>query len=400
MTEPDGLALDERMALFADHYDQAADEGVIHPEIEGWGVEGGLDQPAPNGSHAQPAAADRGAWEWVDVAAVLANDPGARAAATVLLRSDGVGLLYAGRINSLAGEAESLKTWLALVACAQELRAGRHVLYLDFEDDAGSVIRSRLHHDLGVPADRLTELLHYVRPDEPITTNGARARLLADAAAWSPTLAVVDGITEALSLHGLSSNADVEIASLTSLLTRPLADLGAAVAGLDHVAKDPEQRGRYAIGSQHKLSAVSGAAYGIQSISPARRGTQDGLSRLVVAKDRPGGVRPHATAVGTVADFRFGSDGDGLVSWRLDPPDVTQATEPFRPTHLMERVSRYLEDATEDQSQRAIVRAVRGKDEAVIPAIRCLVAEGFVATSVGENRAVLHRSERPFRELQ
>jgi hypothetical protein len=314
------------------------------------------------------------------------------------VRSDGVGLLYRGRINSLAGEAESLKTWLALAACAQELRAGCHVLYIDFEDDAESVIRSRLHHDLAVASDRLVELLHYVRPDEPITANGARARLLADAAAWSPTVAVVDGITEALSLHGLSSNADVEIASLTSLLTRPLADLGAAVAVLDHVAKNPEQRGRYAIGSQHKLSAVSGAAYGIQCINPARRGAQDGLSRLVVTKDRPGGVRPHATAVGIVAEFHLGSNEDGLVSWRLDPPGASRSAEPFRPTHLMEGVSQYLEESTEDQSQRAITRAVRGKGEAVIIAIRCLISEGFVSTRIGENRALLHRSERPFRE--
>jgi len=64
----------------------------------------------------------------------------------------------------------------------------------------------------------------------------------------------------------------------------------------------------------------------------------------------------------------------------------------------MEGVSQYLEESTEDQSQRAITRAVRGKGEAVIIAIRCLISEGFVSTRIGENRALLHRSERPFRE--
>jgi AAA domain len=349
------------------------------------------DQPTATG-RSEPV----GAWDPVDVAEVLADDPNTRVEATILRRSDGVGLLYAGQVNGLVGEPESLKSWLALVGCLQELERERHVFYIDLEDNPQSVILKRLHRDLGVAAGRLRTFFHYFRPDEPITNRDARARLLAAAAKWSPSFAVVDGVTEALSLHGLSSASDVDVAALAALLTRPLADLGAAVLPVDHVVKDAEQRGRWPTGSQHKLSAVGGAAYAIHVVQVARRGAQDGLSRVVVTKDRPGAVRSHATAGGTVAEFHFGSSADGVVRWRLDPPDEG----PFRPTHLMERVSRYLEGETEERSQAAILKAVTGKESATKAAIGCLLKEGFVVTSDGPHGATLHRSVRPFREAE
>ena len=51
-----------------------------------------------------------------------------------LLRTDGLGLFYPGRINLLFGESEVGKGWVALAAVAQALAAGDAVLYLDLED--------------------------------------------------------------------------------------------------------------------------------------------------------------------------------------------------------------------------------------------------------------------------
>lgn len=359
----------------------------------------GVRLPAVQPSHA-PRSETEGddGWDPVDVGAVLADELNARIEATVLRRADGVGLLYAGHVNWFSGEPESLKSWLALVACVQELEAERHVVYIDLEDNARSVILKRLHRDLGVDAARLTSFFHYIRPDGPITTGGTRSRLLAAAAAWGPSLAVIDGVTEALSLHGLSSKSDVDIASLAALLMRPLADAGPAVLPIDHVVKDPEQRGRWPIGSQHKLASVGGAAYGIHSVQVARRGTDDGLSRVVVVKDRQGEVRAHASAGGIVADFHFGSSDAGRVSWRLVAPEAVKEVHDFRPTHLMERVSRWLEGQVAERSQNEIVASVTGKERAILAAVRCLVAEGFVATNTGPRGAKLHRSTRPFRE--
>lgn len=57
-----------------------------------------------------------------DVAALLAGELPEPPAPTVLRRTDGHGVFYAGQVNSLFGEPESGKTWIALAAAAEVLR--------------------------------------------------------------------------------------------------------------------------------------------------------------------------------------------------------------------------------------------------------------------------------------
>jgi hypothetical protein len=59
---------------------------------------------------------------------------------TVGRRTDGRGLLYAGKSHMVIGETEAGKGWFALVVSFTELDAGHHVLYVDFEDDEGTVV--------------------------------------------------------------------------------------------------------------------------------------------------------------------------------------------------------------------------------------------------------------------
>ncbi|MEZ5099576.1 MAG: DnaB-like helicase N-terminal domain-containing protein [Thermoleophilia bacterium] len=49
-------------------------------------------------------------------------------------------LLYPGRTHVWSGEPESLKSMLALVVCAQQMRAGHSVLWIDLEMNAGDVL--------------------------------------------------------------------------------------------------------------------------------------------------------------------------------------------------------------------------------------------------------------------
>jgi len=102
-----------------------------------------------------------------------------------------------------------------------------------------------------------------------------------------------DGVTEAMSLQGLELKDNADVAKFVVLLPRSLARMGGAVVLVDHVAKDRNGRGRFAIGAQHKLAGIDGAAYSIEVIRPFGRGMR-GLSRLTVTKDRPGFVRPNA----------------------------------------------------------------------------------------------------------
>src|SRR5689334_11769285 len=66
----------------------------------------------------------------------------------LLRRTDGVALLYRGRLHAVFAEPEAGKGWLALTASKERLEAGGTVLYIDYEDTALNVI-VRLR-DLGV----------------------------------------------------------------------------------------------------------------------------------------------------------------------------------------------------------------------------------------------------------
>jgi hypothetical protein len=65
----------------------------------------------------------------------------------------------------------------------------------------------------------------------------------------------------------------------------------------------------------------------------------------------------------------------------------------------MERVSEYLEDTDEPQSQTKIEKSIEGKAAAVRTALSTLVAEGYVELTIGPRNAKLHQSLRPYREV-
>ena len=106
-------------------------------------------------------------WQPVDLTTVLdgAWEP---PQAAVGRRSDGVGLFYPGKTHTVASESEAGKTWFALSACIDELTAGRHVLYLDFEDDEGTLVRRLLA--LQIPPDLILSNFHYLKPHEALGT--------------------------------------------------------------------------------------------------------------------------------------------------------------------------------------------------------------------------------------
>ena len=298
---------------------------------------------------------------------------------SILRRSDGRCLLYPGKTHAASGETESLKTWVALIACAQELGAGRSVAFIDFEDSPDSVVVDRLHRSLGVPRDVLEAQFAYIRPDTPLSSRGDRSALFT--AAGTRSLVVLDGVTEAMNLHGLDLADNSDVARFLQILARPLAEDGAAVLLLDHVAKASENRGRYGIGAQHKLSGLSGSAYVVERVEPAARG-REGHSRLVVAKDRPGRVRQHADRAGVVLDLHLGSGHDGVVRYRLDPPspgDSTRDGEAWQPTELMTRLSERLVKVDGSITAGALLDTVSGRRAWKFTALRALVDGGYVS---------------------
>src|SRR5690606_25094105 len=132
----------------------------------------------------------------------------------------------------------------------------------------------------GLPDGMVEDLFIYVRPGEPLTP-AAELSLLALLHEANPLLVIVDGVTEAMALHGLSTMGNDDAAQFLRLLPRLLTRTGAAGVQLDHVAKNRETRGRHAIGAQHKLAGIDGSSFGLEIVQPFGRG-MTGRSTLTV----------------------------------------------------------------------------------------------------------------------
>lgn len=371
-----------RALALAAQLDQAARddqpiEGVL-AQIEGLGAEEKIDTTS---------------WQELPLLAAL-EGAGDDDEPTMLVRDDGACLLYPSRVHAFAGEPESGKTWLALYACAEQMEMHRHAVYVDFEDTLVGVVGRLLA--LGVGPDTILGHFHYIRPTEPLGPEGrhAVANLITRT---QPTIVVIDGLTEALTLHGYALESNRDVAAFLEVLPRFVVRQGPAVVIIDHVEKDKERRGRWAIGAQHKLAGVDGVSYGLEVVKPVVR-DGDGLVRLVVAKDRPGHVRRVAAERKIAAEVATLSDKN-LLTLTLNTPSGHRAESDWRPTALMERVSRWLE-IHPGESGRMVEASVTGKGPSIREALKFLVADGHAVIEQGKNGGFKYRIAKPYRETE
>ncbi len=339
-----------------------------------------------------PAAEETSSWLPVDLTAVL-NGTDAPMVPTVGERADGQHLLYAGRVNGLYGESESGKTTFAATIAAQELAAGRSVCYIDLEDEPVSVVNRLLV--VGADPNDVRARFHYIAPRAAVDPAGQRfITSLPDTC----RLVVIDATTELLALLGLSSNDDTDIATMLDAVPRAIARSGPAVLLLDHLVKNRDAQGRYATGSQHKLSGITGAAYLLESINRFTVG-RDGLSRLRVTKDRPGQVRAHCLPGKDGIDWAADLVVEHLTvrpTFTIAPPQRPASDQPPAPTALMQKISETLERVKKPLSKTAITERVQGRATSVREALAALVDAGHVEELSGDRGALLHRLIRPY----
>jgi hypothetical protein len=294
------------------------------------------------------------------------------------------GLFYAGGRHMLSGEPESGKSWLALSACVEEIRAGNNVVWVDREADARSMVE-RLRC-FGVTDEELRQFV-YIAPYEPVTTRGVAETIVALLEQYEPTLVVFDAFAGLLDLHDLDENKGADIERGYRIAVEPWRARGAGTIVIDHVVKATDSRGRWATGSQRKLGAVD-VHIGLSVIDPFGRG-REGRAKLYVHKDRSGFLqRPR------FGDFVMASDEDGDVT-RCELVAAAEG-EDWKPTSLMERVSHWLEQHGGPASRSAITTGVGGRKEYVLLAIDELIASGYVAENAGARGAKTCVSVRQF----
>jgi hypothetical protein len=281
------------------------------------------------------------------------------------------GVLYGYRSHLVSGETEAVKTWLALIFCAELIGAGVSVVYIDYENGPAEIL-SRLRL-LGVPDESIAERFTYFHPDEGIAHEPAMMRdLLALLAKREPALGIVDAWIGALQTHDLDPNIGVEIERWRRTFLEPLRSVCPATLILDHVPKAQDSRGRYSIGSERKASAVE-VHLGAEVLVPFARG-KTGRIKLTTHKDRGGWLpRPRA------AELELRSDPETLaITWDFNLSEhASDEGEIFRPTVLMERVSRYLERQAAPVKRTTITEDVTGNRQFELKAINALIREGF-----------------------
>lgn len=329
-------------------------------------------------------------WSPVDLGAVLDGtyEP---PQPTVGSRTDGCGLFYPGRRHTIVSESEGGKTWLALSATMDEINAGHHVLYVDFEDDEGGIVGRLL--TLGAHRDRIREQFHYVRPADPLGSGINSDDLNHVLSCYTPTLGVIDGITEAMTMHGFDPNKNDDAARFGRMLPCRIAASGAAAVMLDHVVKANDGRGRYALGAVHKLNGLDGAAYVLENRATFGVGLT-GRSTVKIAKDRPGQLRrralPSTSGMWWFGDLVLESHGKEFADIGVEPPH--ERVEDWRPTQMMARIADTL-DRHGPLSQRKIETLVTGKATSIRQALDFLQVDKYVSDDSP------HTLLKPYREV-
>jgi len=247
-----------------------------------------------------------------------------------IYRSDGMQLLYPGKEHTCIGEMEAGKSWFALACAAAELLAGHRVTYIHFEESDPSDTIERLQL-LNVPAPIIFSMFRFIGPEQPATAY-ALAELIVEG---MPSLVILDGVNEAMALHGQGIRDEDGAASYRRRLVKPFTRVGAAVLSLDHVVKSPEHRGRSPIGSVHKGNGITGSLIVLENAEPFGRGAR-GCSHVFVTKDRPGHLRQHGrpgkdagkTYLGTlVVDDSQTFGPDFTMKFFAPTPDDNNATD-------------------------------------------------------------------------
>jgi hypothetical protein len=313
----------------------------------------------------------------------------------VLVRTDGRALLYPGR-NWLHGDSGDGKSLVAAIAAADEVRQGRHVVWLDAEEASPATLAARLLA-LGLSADQIVERIHYrnVR-DEPY--GDTLAALRASVNGLAPRLAVLDSFGESLATMSGDENADQDCASWVRQMLDPLSAIlvDAAILVIDHATKAKDNP-LYPSGSKRKRAAVTGIALATKVLTPFRR-DQRGAVALLCGKDRHGHYGRGETVAVVVLDSHQG--GTWLDAVVAPPKDHEQPAVADR-EHPLWKVTAAAVQAVKGSTTPlslnellARMIGVRARRELKYAGIDAAVRVGAITVTRGGRGARLHSFAR------
>lgn len=313
--------------------------------------------------------------------------------ATILKRTDGNGLIYTGRVHSIYGESESGKSWIAQIATAEMLKDDKKVIYIDFESDAIDIV-NRLK-SLGVSRANLLQYFTYIRPDGPREADDPYWQAILEHG--SAELIIIDGVTESLTMWGGETKDNDAITRWMRIFPRAVAtSSGAAVVLIDHITKNAETRGRFAIGGQAKLATIDGAAYLVEPLEALAPGRVGSLT-MRVTKDRPGFIRKIAgmwrksDRTQEAAVFVIDST-KAIMQYAITVPLLEDELESNKEFGKLKEVAEFIHNHP-GSSRRIVQDGITGSKDAIGDRIGDLLAGGWVDNRGNDRSFILYLNE-------
>ena len=290
--------------------------------------------------------------------------------------------LVKGELHWVYADAESAKTWLALVLAIEVMKTGGVVGWFD-EELGAAVIAERM---LALGADPATieqQFAYFPFPSWQVKdAEGARDRELHRTllAALKPALRLVvyDTATDALSEARLDENYGIDVTTWVKAYPEQARSVGAAQLVLDHTTKDGAV-GKHAVGSRAKRAKAK-VQYAMRT--PARFDrTTVGRVTVEMTKNTRGATIP------VMRDFRAGGDGQGGFIWELmnSLQTAADAVDHGAIARDRERVEQ-IETAVKDQgplTQNKVKQFVKGRNQDVNRLLQELVNSPSSGVTLG-----------------
>jgi hypothetical protein len=156
------------------------------------------------------------------------------------------GVILRGRVHWVYAPAGLGKTWLWLWLVKRCIERGERVLVFDAEN--GPRIAAERLEALGVPTERIDELLHYHAFPHLSTEREVAEEYLALLDEIRPALIVFDSLVNFLGSAGLEENSNDDLIRWATVYTRPAREREIACLVLDHTPHD----GDHARGASRK----------------------------------------------------------------------------------------------------------------------------------------------------
>ena len=271
---------------------------------------------------------------------------------SALERLDGETLLYQGLDNTIYGEVSIGKSWLALMAAIQQLRAGARVIWWDAEDKPTTLARR-------LQLLKATNLIgHY-------DLKWASGDLTASPGALSEALEFLDGgsgpglvVIDSATAHGCPADG-ATVQPWMAANVKPWLAQGNTTLLMDHVPKQKKDRPDGGVGSYQKLQDLQGA--GLYVHGKPWNATEGGELTLTVHKDRHGQLP--APKYGNAATVYVEWAEDRLtLDWSVGLPNAKPAGENLE-DELLEAIDRAgAEGVKGSRGIRELLKGKRAKD--------------------------------------